>query len=217
MMLLEAIDSLSWTRTNRPRIQKMFDLIRDLFSKDKPLAQRLALGTILAAIALFAVWKSIPEGQRSKIIERAVAPPKPSPISVAADSAAAIEGRLPVQRDSIGLVYYAKPGEAQVSPMLMELLQRRGFAVSVHAPVRAEQSDAVWCGSKVSDGTCVIAALRMIQSGLRVRQVFRFPAGHKVDRVEIGHNANIARIDPLTPVQVTALLKSGIAVDRTPP
>ena len=117
----------------------------------------------------------------------------------------------------VHLAYYSKPSDSLVTRTLEQLLQRRGFTVSRPPYTRSERSDAVWCGSDVPDADCVLVALRMVQTGLTVRQVFRFPKNHKERVVEIGHNDNLAQLDPLRVSSLLALTHSGIPIDATPP
>jgi hypothetical protein len=199
----------------------MWDLIKEVFDKDKHPVRRVALATVLGVIAAFAAWKSIPEGNRAELLrplmERYAKLHAPPIALVAADSANALEGRLPALSVAIDLQYFSKANDARISERLVALLRQRGVRVTFAKAIREERSNAVWCGTRVPAGECVLVALRMIQSGFPVTQVFRFPPDRdRPTLIQIGYNDNLGRLDSYSPARLMVLVRGGLPADRTP-
>lgn len=199
----------------------MWDLIKEIFNKDKHPLRRFGLATVLGVIAVFAVWKSMPEGDRAQLLRPLMeryAQLHAAPVeSVAADSANALEARLPALPGAIDVQYFGKSNDVRISDRLVALLQQRGLRVVFAKAIREERSNAVWCGSRVPAGECVLVALRMIQSGFPVTQVFRFPPDRdRSTLIQIGYNDNLGRLNSYSPPRLMSLVRAGLPADRTP-
>ncbi len=199
----------------------MWDLLKQVFDGETHPRRRLAMALALIAIAAFAVWKSFPESIRGDLLRKALTPKEVprvvSPMDVARDSANALESRLSAVSRGVQVQYYAKASDARIAGILIPLLQQRGFQVATVSSPRDEPSNAIWCGSDVSVPECVLVALRMMQSGFGVIQLFRYPPGR--DRpaiIQIGHNSNLDRLEPYSVARLMVLVHTGIPADRTP-
>jgi hypothetical protein len=199
----------------------MWDLIGEAFLGESHLLRRILLMFVLIAVGVFAVWKSLPETARQGLVDPFVSQWRQSHLAgreaVARASADTLEGKIPPLGQPIQVVYYGKPNDAELSSVLIPRLEQRGFDVRTAPASRSERSNAVWCGSQVSAADCVLVALRMVQTGFPVTQVFRFPPGRDRPRqIQIGYNDNVGRGDTLSVTRLVALSRTGLSTDMTP-
>ena len=219
--LLHSTQSLPMEPTQRGTTP--LDLISDILDRRTPFRKRLAQLLMLCALLLVGVVAWLPEPKRTELADFVQAQFRSRPstfvaavATVAADSARALEARLPALSDGTNLQYFTSSPTSAESIALITLLRHRGFRVTTQASPRGPAKTVVWCGSQISAGECVLVAVRALQAGFTVIQVFRYsPSGDKPRLIQIGHNSILDHLEPYSIAQLMSLIQTGLAADRT--
>ena len=201
----------------------MWDLIKEVFDGKQHPWRTLALVMVLLGIGAFSVWKTIPDAGRLTLLrpflESYTARHAPQVAKQAADSADFLERSVPIPLSPIALQLFTRSSDSGLDASLLQLLSQRGLSVNTRPAIRAERSNAVWCGRDVTNGECVLVALRMVQVGFLVKQISRLATsdGVRASTVQIGYNDNLGTAQPYSVSRLMALSRTQIPIDRTPP
>jgi hypothetical protein len=201
----------------------MWDLIKQVFDGKEHPWRTFAIVIVLLVIGAFSAWKSIPDSGRSTLLRPMLdsyAARHAAPIAQeAGDSANSLERTVRLPTTMVTLQYFSRSSDSSLSRPFLNLINQRGLSVETRQANRSERSNAVWCGSAVTSGECVLVALRMIQAGFTVKQISRLPDADAARShiIQVGYNDNLGSADPYSITRLMGLSRTQVPVDRTPP